>query len=102
MSDQAGLRADLDAAAAEELVRACTLDWPRLAPQTPWGDAYEGFTPLGRTVTFERNYLWEGEEGGDIRVEVTVFEAKAFEDGAHASRIIPKPQIPTSEAGADE
>lgn len=97
MTRGASLRADLDAAAAEELARACTLSWTQLSGQAPWGDAYEGFTPLGRSVTFERNYLWEGEEGGDIRIEVTVFEAEAFEDGAHASCIIPRPQ-----SGADE
>jgi len=93
----ASLRADLEAAAAEELARALTLDWRQLSAQAPWGDSYEGFTPLGRSVTFERNYLWEDEPGGDIRIEVTVFEAKAFEEGAHASCVIGPPQ-----SGADE
>ncbi len=84
----ADLRADLDAAAAEELARACTLSWKELAALAPWGDAYEGFTPLGRDVIFERNYLWDGEPGGDIRVEVAVFEPEAFENGAQARCVI--------------
>ena len=92
-----GLKADLEAAATEELERARTLDWRGLCAQVPWGDAYEGFTPLGRSVTFERNYIWEGDPGGDIRIEITVFEAEAYEDGARANGVIGPPQT-----GADE
>ncbi|MFN3523543.1 MAG: hypothetical protein ACK4YQ_14945 [Phenylobacterium sp.] len=83
---------DLNAAAAEELARACTLSWRQLSELAPWGDSYEGFTPLGRTVTFERNYLWEGEPGGGIRIEVNVFEPEAFEDGAQATCVVDVPQ----------
>ena len=47
-----------------------------------------GFTPEGRDVCFERSYLWEAESGGDIRVEVTVYEARAYEDGVRVTRVI--------------
>jgi hypothetical protein len=79
---------DLEAAAQEELERALSLGWRQLASLTPWGDTYEGFTPQGREVCFERSYLWEGEAGGDIRVEVNVYEPHAFEDGFRLSRSI--------------
>lgn len=79
---------DLDAAALEEIDRACTLGWKELARLTPWGDTYEGFTPAGREVSFERSYLWEGEAGGDIRVEVNVYERHAYEEGARLTRSI--------------
>ena len=81
---------DFTEAAAEELDRATTLGWPELARLTPWGDTFEGFTPEGRDVCFERSYLWEGEGGGDIRVEVTVYESRAYEDGARVTRVIPR------------
>ncbi len=81
-------QADLEAAAQEELERACTLGWRQLAKLTPWGDTYEGFTPMGRAVSFERSYLWEAETGGDIRVEVMVYEPTAFEQGARLTRTI--------------
>jgi len=81
--------ADLEAAAEEELERACTLGWAQLAALTPWGDTYEGFTPAGRTVQFERNYLWEGPADGDIRVEVMVYEATAYETGVRLTRTLP-------------
>jgi hypothetical protein len=80
--------ADLEAAAAEELERACTLGWRQLRAHTPWGDTYEGFTPAGRGVCFERSYLWDGETGGDIRVEVTVYEPEAYEAGVSLVRTI--------------
>jgi hypothetical protein len=73
--------ADLEAAARDELERACTLSWRRLADHTPWGDTFEGFTPGGREVCFERSYLWDGEPGSDIRVEVTVYEEFDYEGG---------------------
>jgi hypothetical protein len=79
---------DLTAAANEELDLASALGWHQLASLTPWGDTYEGFTPHGRTVCFERSYLWEGEQGADIRVEVTVYEPKSFEEGVRLSRSI--------------
>ena len=68
--------------------RACTLGWRELSAHTPWGDTYEGFTPEGREVAFERSYLWEGEPGGDIRVEVAVYEPRAYEGGVKLFREI--------------
>ena len=50
------------------MAQACDLGWHALAPCTPWGDTFEGFSPMGRAVCFERNYMWEAEAGGDIRV----------------------------------
>ncbi len=80
---------DFMEAAEEELDRATTLGWKELARLTPWGDTFEGFTPEGREVCFERSYLWEGETGGDILVEVTVYESRAYEDGVRVTRGIP-------------
>ncbi len=82
---------DLAAAAEDELDRAVTLEWRQLAKHLPWGDTYEGISPGGRDVCFERTYLWEGESGGDIRVEVTVFEPRAYEGGVKRTRSIPRP-----------
>ena len=81
---------DLTAAAEDEIGRAMTLGWAQLSKHTPWGDTFEGFTPEGREVCFERAYMWEGATGGDIRVEVTVYEARAYEDGVRLTRIIAK------------
>ena len=82
------LAEDLRSAAREELERACTLTWRQLAELTPYGDTYEGFSPDGRAVCFERAYLWEDAAGGDIRVEVTVYEPRAFESGVRVSGAI--------------
>jgi hypothetical protein len=60
------LKEDLAAMAADELERALTLRWRELAAITPWGDAYDGFSPAGRQVTVERSYLWADADGGDI------------------------------------
>jgi hypothetical protein len=79
---------DLETAAREELERACTLGWRELSKLTPWGDTYEGFTPDGRDVSFERSYLWDIDEGGDIRVEVTVYEPRDYEEGVTLTRQI--------------
>lgn len=79
---------DLERAANEELDRALTLGWRQLSTLTPWGDTYEGFSPGGREVCFERSYLWEGEQGGDIRVEVTVYEPRSYEQGVRLNRSI--------------
>jgi hypothetical protein len=84
------VQADLAAAAEDELGRALTLGWRQLAQHTPWGDTFEGFSPEGRAVCFERAYLWEAEDGGDIRVEVTVFEPKSYEAGVKLTRRIPR------------
>jgi hypothetical protein len=81
---------DLREAAEDEIERACTLGWRQLAGHTPWGDTFEGFTPAGREVCFERAYLWEGEPGSDIRVEVTVYEPEAYEHGVRLTRAIPR------------
>ncbi len=86
-------RADLAEAAAEELDRACAISWRELAKVTPWGDTFEGFTPAGRTVQFERNYLWAGEARGDICVEVVVFQPEAHEQGVKLTRIIPRSEV---------
>ncbi|MBS0333582.1 MAG: hypothetical protein JSS35_12515 [Proteobacteria bacterium] len=79
---------DLEAAALEELDQAAGLGWKELSGLTPWGDTFEGFTPAGREVCFERSYLWENAAGGDIRIEVTVYERQAYEDGARVARTI--------------
>ena len=80
------------AAAVDEIDRAMTLGWRQLAEHTPWGDTYEGFTPEGREVCFERAYMWETESGGDILVEVTVYEPRSYEDGVRVTRSIHKEQ----------
>jgi hypothetical protein len=82
------LKSDLEAAALDEMERACTLGWRDIARHTPWGDTFEGFTPEGRGVAFERNYLWEAEAGGDIRVEVMVYPPNAFEQGVRLVRTL--------------
>ena len=76
---------DLEAAALEELDLAGALGWKQLSALTPWGDTFEGFTPMGREVCIERSYLWENAAGGDIRVEVTVYQRQAYEDGARVA-----------------
>jgi hypothetical protein len=82
---------ELEAAAAEELVRACTLSWRELSRVVPWGDSYTGYAPSGREVEFERNYIWATAEGGDVLCEVTV---RRGGEEARASRLI------TREGGA--
>jgi hypothetical protein len=84
------LQDDLTAAAVEELDRAMTLGWRQISATTPWGDTFEGFTPEGREVCYERAYIWEHEVGGDIRVEVTVYEPRSYEDGVRLTRMIEK------------
>jgi hypothetical protein len=86
------LAEDLEAAALDELERACTLSWRDLSRHTPWGDTFDGFTPGGREACFERSYLWEGEAGGDIRVEVTVYPPKVYEAGVRQTQIIRRPE----------
>jgi hypothetical protein len=81
---------DMEAAAREELEKAVTLGWRALARHTPWGDTFDGFTPEGREVCFERSYLWEADAGGDIRVEVMVYEPHAYEQGVKLIREIHK------------
>ena len=76
--------ADLQAAADEELERALDLGWAELARITPWGDTYEGFSPAGRAVLMERNYLWAEAAGSDILCEVAVYPNAVLYD--HAAR----------------
>jgi len=83
---QADLHADLEEAAREEMERALDLGWEKIAAVTPWGDVYEGYTPGGRDVCFERNYLWKDEVGYDVRVEVVVFEPRDYEQGVRLVR----------------
>lgn len=78
--------ADLKEAAEEEMARACDLGWRALAKVIPWGDDYEGFTPAGRSARFERNYLWMDEPGGDICIEVAVYQPEAYEKGVKLTR----------------
>ena len=81
-------RADVTAAADDELDRAMTLGWRELSRLTPWGDTFEGFTPEGREVSFDRAYIWDRETGGDIRVEVIVYEVQDYESGVRLTRLI--------------
>jgi hypothetical protein len=90
-------QADLSDAAEDEIERALTLGWAALARLTPWGDTFEGFTPEGREVRFERTYLWNSETGGDIRVEVNVYEVRDFEGGVRMTRSIEKETLGSSE-----
>ena len=83
------LHHELEAMAVDELARACTLSWLALSKVTPWGDTYEGFAPSGRAVEVERNYVWASEPGGDVLVEVVVFQnAVLYDQGARVSRTI--------------
>ena len=86
----ADLHADLEEAAREEMERACELGWEKIAAVTPWGDIYEGYTPAGRDVCFERNYLWKDEPGYDILVEVVVYEPRDYEHGVRLMRELPR------------
>ncbi len=79
---------DLEAAAEEELRHAAGITWRELSRVMPWGDTYEGFTPGGRDVCFERSYLWDGPPGSDIRVEVTVYEQNDYEGGVRLTASI--------------
>jgi len=88
-----GADADLEAMAADELVRACTLSWRALSRVLPWGDTYDGYAPSGRAVMVERTYVWANGEGGDILAEVVVAPSTVLYDrGARVSTIIPAPR----------
>jgi hypothetical protein len=83
---------DLGAMAEDELTRALTLSWRDLSKLTPWGDSFDGFSPAGRQVTVERNYLWAQDPGGDILCEVIVFGGPSrYDEGVKASRLVRKP-----------
>ena len=77
-----GPESELDEMAVEELERARTLSWRELSKAIPWGDTHEAFTPSGRQVAVERNYLWAGDEGRDILCEVAVYPNPALYDQA--------------------
>jgi hypothetical protein len=86
------LQAELTAMAEDELASACTLSWLQLSKVTPWGDTYEGFAPSGRQVEVERNYVWADRPGGDVLVEVVVFQnAVLYDQGARVVRTVRKP-----------
>jgi hypothetical protein len=83
------LKDDLAAMAADELERAMTLTWRELSGVAPWGDTYEGFSPAGRQVTVERNYLWAEAAGGDILCEVVVYGGQSrWDEGVRAGGVI--------------
>jgi hypothetical protein len=80
---------DLTEMAKDELARALTLRWRDLAQITPWGDAFDGFSPAGRNVTVERAYIWADTPGGDILCEVNVYGGPSrYEEGAKTSAVI--------------
>lgn len=82
---------DLLAMAEDELKRAVTLSYRDLSKVTPWGDTFDGISPAGANVQVERNYLWSGDPGGDILVEIAVFGGVSrYDAGARVSRIIRK------------
>jgi hypothetical protein len=82
---------DFAAMARDELARALTLSWRELRGVTPWGDSFEGVSPAGRHVVVERAYIWQGDAGGDILVEVAVYGgASRYDKGETASAVIAK------------
>jgi hypothetical protein len=85
------IESDLAEMAEDELRRALTLSWREARKVTPWGDSYDGFSPAGRQVTIERNYLWADAEGGDILCEIVVYGGDSrYDQGARVSRVIQK------------
>lgn len=83
---------ELEALAEEELGRALTLSWREASKVTPWGDTYTGFAPSGGEVCFERNYLWADQEGGDVRVEVIVYDdPERYDEAARRDGLIRRP-----------
>jgi len=87
--------AELDAAAEEELAAALQLSWRRLSKLVPWGDSYDGFGPAGGALTFERNYIWKDEPGGDILCEVVAYRGPSrYDRGVKLSRVIAKDTAP--------
>ena len=83
------LSADLAAMAEDELAAACRISWRDLRAVLPWGDAYDGFTPAGRQVTVERNYLWAAADGGDVLCEIVVYGGPSrYDEGVRVSRLI--------------
>ena len=92
MTIQAAPDPELQAAAEEELKAALTLSWAALSKLIPWGDSYDGQGPAGGNLTFERGYLWQGQPGGDILCEVTVYRGPSrYDRGVKLSQVIKKP-----------
>ena len=84
---------DLEIAADEELERALDLSWAELSRVTPWGDTFEGFSPGGRPVLMERNYLWADAQGADVLCEVAVFRnAVLYDQAARRSARVRRPR----------
>ena len=93
--------ADLEAAAEEEIARACDLSWAQLSRVIPWGDSYEGITPGERSATYERGYLWAEADGGDVLVEVAVYVHPELQDhAARRQRLIRRPPHGTASVQA--
>ena len=87
--------AELDAAAEEELAAALQLSWRQLSKLIPWGDSYDGFGPAGGPLTFERNYIWKDDPGGDILCEVVAYRGPSrYDRGVKLSRVIAKDTAP--------
>ena len=88
---------DLEAAAEEEIARACDLSWSQLSRVVPWRGSYEGITPGRRSATYARSYLWAEGEGGDVLVEVQVYVHPELQDhAARRQRLIRRPAHGTS------
>ncbi len=85
-----GFADELSAMAEEELASAIALSWPEIKAITPWGDAFEGFAPSGRTVEVERRYLWAVDPAGAVVVEVEVRDP-ATRTGAEARALLAPP-----------
>lgn len=83
-----GFADELTAMAEEELASAIALTWPEIKAITPWGDAFEGFAPSGRTVEVERRYLWAVDPAGAVVVEV---RDPATRTGAEARALLAPP-----------
>ncbi len=78
--------------AEEELASACSMTWRALSTVIPWGDTHDAFSPSGRPVQVERSYVWADLAGGDVMVEVVVFQnAVLYDQGARRTRLIRKP-----------
>ncbi len=79
---------DLEAAAHEELERACTLGWAQLAGTPPGATPSRASRPAAAASVLSAATCGEGEQGGDIRVEITVYEPRSYEEGVRLSRSI--------------
>ena len=88
----ASLQPELETMAEEELARACSMSWRALTSVVPWSDTCEAIAPSGRDVEVERSYAWADAPGGDVLVEVVVFQNTAlYDQGARRTRTIKQP-----------